>query len=38
MNPRSMAVSLLNSKSANVVNLQAILGVNSKLMVEFGQD
>ena len=28
----------LNSKSANAVNLQAILGLNSKLMVDFGQD
>ena len=28
----------LNSKSANAVNLQAILGLNSKLMVDFRQD
>ena len=28
----------LNSKSANAVNIQAILGLNSKLMVDFGQD
>ena len=28
----------LSSKGANAVNLQAILGLNSKLMVDFGQD
>ena len=32
-----MAVSLLSSKGANAVKLQAILGLNSKLMVDFGQ-